>query len=376
MRPSSVTARAALFLGTLALLGGIGEVGLRLADYYPLRELHAQDWHESFIRVSEDPVLRYELVPGATGYGWGCKIEINSHGFRGEEVSLAAPAGVVRIAAIGDSVTFGNKLPVEYAYPAQLESSLTDNGFAAEVLNLGVGGYDILQSVVFLERTGLAFHPDVVVLGYCVNDIGAVSLSRHYIEGADEYSAWIYGLRIAQWFRVKRDFHELMTDLTERNEPDRFRLENEGFIASFDDDPTMLAQLRDVEKLLRDFDIPDGHTYLPWYASAPHVGKLRASLGRLAQLAQEHGFRPLVAIIPVLGEGGMNILYDRAYALVEMEARRAGLDVVTMRTIVRANRPSTLRVERMDFIHYNERGNAVVARRIGGWLVQQGLFER
>jgi hypothetical protein len=30
----------------------------------------------------------------------------------------------------------------------------------------------------------------------------------------------------------------------------------------------------------------------------------------------------------------------------------------------------------MDFIHYNERGNAVVARRIGGWLVQQGLFER
>ncbi|MDP6410151.1 MAG: GDSL-type esterase/lipase family protein [Planctomycetota bacterium] len=375
-RPSTVTTRVALVIGTLAALGAAGEIGLRIAHYYPLRHLHAQDWHESFLRTSEDPVLRYELTPGASGYGWGCEIEINGRGFRGGEVAPEAVAGTLRIAAIGDSVTFGNKLPAEHTYPAQLEAALNDNGYAAEVLNLGVGGYDLLQSLRFLERTGLALDPDVVVLGYCVNDIGTVSLSRTYIEAADEYASWIYRLRCAQWLRVKSDSIELIGDLAASNDPERFRLENAGFIADLDDDPITLAHMRDIENLVREFEIPAGHAHLPWYASAPHVGKLRASLERFARLAVEHGFRPLIVIIPVLGEAGLNVLYDRAYAMVEAEADHAGVEVITMRTTVRANRPSSLRVERNDFVHYNQAGNALIARRIGGWLVQQGLFER
>ncbi|MDP6539029.1 MAG: GDSL-type esterase/lipase family protein [Planctomycetota bacterium] len=375
-KPSTVTARAATVLGTLVILAGVGEVGLRIAGYYPLEDFHGQDWRGALVRATEDPIGAYELVPGARGFGWDCEIEINSHGFRGGEVALEAAEGVLRIAAIGDSVTFGNKLPVEHAYPAQLESALNDNGYPAEVLNLGVGGYDVLQSLLCLERIGLALEPDVVVLGYCVNDIGTVSLSRRYVEKTQEYASALYRLRIAQWLRIRSDTADIGIDLVRRNEPERFRGENEGYITDLDDDPTTLAYLRDIEKLLGQFEIPAGHTYLPWYASRPHVGKLRASLERFARLATDHGFRPLLVILPVLGEAGLNVLYDRAYALVEMEARRAGLEVVTLRTTVRANRPSTLRVDRSDFVHYNEKGNAIVARRIGGWLVEQGLFER
>jgi hypothetical protein len=50
-------------------------------------------------RLSENPVLRYELIPGRNG--------INSLGIRNEEVSQRKRKGVSRIVVQGDSVIFG-----------------------------------------------------------------------------------------------------------------------------------------------------------------------------------------------------------------------------------------------------------------------------
>jgi len=54
--------------------------------------------------------------------------------------SAAAADRPVRIVALGDSLTAGLGLPVDRAFPVQLERALTAKGFAVEVTNAGVSG--------------------------------------------------------------------------------------------------------------------------------------------------------------------------------------------------------------------------------------------
>ena len=63
-------------------------------------------------------------------------VSTNSIGLRGPE--LADPKPEIRIACVGDSVTFGWGVSYEESYPARLERLLIERGRSVEVLNAGV----------------------------------------------------------------------------------------------------------------------------------------------------------------------------------------------------------------------------------------------
>jgi lysophospholipase L1-like esterase len=95
----------------------------------------------------------------------------NSHGFRGREYSLEAPPNTFRIVLIGDSYAMGWKVSEEDTYAVRLETSLNAaGGERFEVLNLGISGLNIRQVILRLQRTGLAFEPNLIVYGYTLND--------------------------------------------------------------------------------------------------------------------------------------------------------------------------------------------------------------
>lgn len=74
------------------------------------------------------------------------------------------PEGVFRIAAIGDSFTFGENVNTEDNYPSQLQNLLDkqcNNKF--EVLNLGVVGYDIRYVVERYKLRGQKYDPDLIL---------------------------------------------------------------------------------------------------------------------------------------------------------------------------------------------------------------------
>jgi hypothetical protein len=80
-------------------------------------------------------------------------------------------AGVVRVAVVGDSETFGAALPEEQTLPGCLASALNAHRSGRyEVLNLGVPGYNTLQALRVVETTRPRVHPDVVILYYVLND--------------------------------------------------------------------------------------------------------------------------------------------------------------------------------------------------------------
>ncbi len=146
---------------------------LRKPEYYAVSETRkVRAWKRDFHQPSRVPGLDYELRPNANGTYNGIRIRINSFGMRGGEIALQKSLGQKRIVMLGDSFTFGLGVNVEDNYPQNLERLLREK-FPSEnfqVLNFGVSGYDTRDEAAELARKVEAFSPDLVVIGYCLND--------------------------------------------------------------------------------------------------------------------------------------------------------------------------------------------------------------
>jgi lysophospholipase L1-like esterase len=97
----------------------------------------------------------------------------NSDGIRGPEYTIPKPKTFFRTLVIGDSFTMGSGVSEEETYSARLEARLDadDAEREHEVINLGVGGYNLAASVSRLRRRGLKHEPDLIVYGWTHNDI-------------------------------------------------------------------------------------------------------------------------------------------------------------------------------------------------------------
>ncbi len=138
-------------------------------------------------RLSADPRLGYEPVPGVNWSGelegvdrlYGFRGAGNNLGFRDVDHALAKPGGVLRIVVLGDSIAAGWGVErTEEMFPSTLERLLAERGLRAEVINLGVVGYNTRQEVEMLKLHGLAYRPDLVLVAYCLNDSEAVTQSH------------------------------------------------------------------------------------------------------------------------------------------------------------------------------------------------------
>jgi len=100
------------------------------------------------------------------------RISLNEDGFRNAPITATKRAGVLRIACIGDSWTFGMNVNQDQTYPARLETLLKQRRPAPEVeiLNFGVLGYSSFQGLELLKRRVLDLQPDVLVIGFGMND--------------------------------------------------------------------------------------------------------------------------------------------------------------------------------------------------------------
>ena len=115
---------------------------------------------------------RYEYTPGAAQYD----LVVNSLGFRDREYEAEKPPGTYRILVVGDSIVLGDSASDLVAMDRVMANVMEDTlnkvaaGTRYEVFSTGVAGYNVVQQVAFLERRGLGFDPDLVVVGVCLND--------------------------------------------------------------------------------------------------------------------------------------------------------------------------------------------------------------
>ena len=98
----------------------------------------------------------------------------NTQNFRDFEFSFEKPPGTFRIVALGDSFTEGQGVNFDDIWPKRLERYLNEyrrvEGVRYEVINLAISGTSTPRELEILRERGLAYHPDLVVIGYCLND--------------------------------------------------------------------------------------------------------------------------------------------------------------------------------------------------------------
>jgi len=197
----------------------IVEIGLRVAytgrnalvTYVPLPYVVGDDygpippWLDNLLILRPDPLLIWKNIPNAhrnyvdiftpvwrdsdriallrrflpwlpsefrSNPVW--RIALNDEGFRTASFNGAKRTGVLRVACIGDSWTFGMNVDQNQMYPARLEALLKAhppaNARDVEVLNFGILGYTSFQGLQLLKTRVLDLHPAVVVIGFGLND--------------------------------------------------------------------------------------------------------------------------------------------------------------------------------------------------------------
>ena len=107
------------------------------------------------------------------------EISLNADGFRDAEAPEGNKPSAFRIVCLGDSWTFGMNVGPEQAYPQRLRALLKAEFPRAdfEVFNRGVLGYSSYQGLELMRRSLLDLNPDVVVIGFAMNDAKIVGYS-------------------------------------------------------------------------------------------------------------------------------------------------------------------------------------------------------
>ena len=140
------------------------DAGLRIVYGNPAPWLYPQ------VRHRPAP-YGYKLVPNQSGtFTVDKPVRSNSAGFRGDEWSAPEDSSTIRIMVLGDSFTFGNNSREEDAFPSALESRLRAEFGRIEVLNAGVGGWDVDNQAEFFVTEGTHYAPHVVVIAFFSND--------------------------------------------------------------------------------------------------------------------------------------------------------------------------------------------------------------
>jgi hypothetical protein len=181
-----LTTQAKIWFTIGALVAGLlgAEVVARLTTEEPVARPRVEG--RVFVR-SADPDLRTEneplarqviVYPQRDGTDRRVVAHVNEKGWRGPVVPIERRPGVLRIAALGDSHTFGHGVGDDETWAAVLERELDTPARPVEVMNCGVNGYDADQVVALLEKRVLPYEPDLVVYGFFCNDAAIVGAAR------------------------------------------------------------------------------------------------------------------------------------------------------------------------------------------------------
>jgi len=312
---------------TLILCVLVLEGGFRLAGVHPERPVNP-----IFSWKAQGELWRME--PGAT---WRTRVgdrlvRINADGLRDREIGPCR-SDVFRILLLGDSVTFGHGQPIEATLGRELERVLSSDERTVEVINAGVPGWSTRQQRLFYEEDGVRLCPDLVLVGFVLNDV--TELQRGVIEiGVDR------GLAVTG----------AITWLAERTATVAGL---KGLYATYFDPAR--REIGVVKNLVHRADAPE----------VRHAMELvERELTLLRDLAAERADAFGLVLFPfrfqLLAEG-----LDAPQAELTRFAQEQGIPVLDTLPVLRTHPPASVL---MDHDHFTARGHRIVAQTIAAWL--------
>jgi hypothetical protein len=346
-----------LALGAPCLVLGGSELFVRQIDR----------WHPPMpmpgplpIRACADPRIRFENRPGAVqtlryvdraGNVREEIVSVNAQGTRGQEVSFEKPHGTLRVVVLGDSQTFGAGIAANGTWPAVVEETLrrsmgdADGGEPRiEVMNCAVAGYDAEQSAAALETHWIGFDPDLVLLGYFVNDppvapsaasSGTSPFGRRLLAAVTPGSRSL----VSSWRRSSA-LLDVLSDALYRH-------------------------LRGREwELQADFLHSD---------ASPSWAATKTLLAGERDLCRAHGASFGVVLLPFLVPWGDGLVSSTAYHRVAAYCASAGIAAYDPEPLFAGRDLKALLVHEKDF-HSGAEAHRMEGEAIAAWVLRQGLL--
>jgi lysophospholipase L1-like esterase len=330
-------------VASVALLLVALELGFRLAGV----SVGTVQINRETVRRSRNSRLLFELRPGSVARA-EVEYRVNADGLRGPETTLEKPAGVRRVAVLGDSIAFGYWVAERDTFPRQLEALLARApGERVEVLDFGVPGYNLDQEIEVLRDRALAYSPDVVVVAFCLNDL----------EGLFSYELGLVQDRAARGGSAMGRVREALL--------------RRSLLFSWIE--YRLSELEARRRFVQAKNPLDG----PFYQEAVSQQKaaLEGKFGLLQTILQSRGIHGLVVVFPTLGRRFESYPYADLHHAITGAAQATGLAALDLRECFAGYDFRDLRV---DVVHPSPLGHRVAAHAIRdelcgrGWLCPGG----
>ena len=214
----------------------------------------------NLIRLNENPKIIYEWKPNTSAIFKGARIEINELGFRGKVIPKQKGKNTVRIMGLGDSVMFGWGVGEGENFMEVLEKLLTEAYPTCdwEIVNTAVPGYTTWMEVETLAEKGLDYLPDLVIINFVNNDL---QLPLFIAEQVNYFS--LKNSFILDYFRSKQKPHEAFA--------------------------TTRAAIQAPNR-------PYHRRIPPKFQGLEGIEAYKASMTRLKELSEDHGFDILVVL--------------------------------------------------------------------------------
>jgi len=212
----------------------------------------------SAYRRSKIPDMNFEMKPGIRYRVGGSEVSINGEGYRDIEWNAKKPAGTIRVACIGDSMTMAVELKPEETYMKVLENKLNDNGMKTEFMNFGVGGYNTAQELLVYKHSAAKYRPDLVIVQYTLND-----LTEIYPVYVGDSSVGKLKVFLGDHLRVYRFLSYLRGMIKDRTNAYNVKESGESGIEA----PVSVEFMRSVYS-------PEGKFFRDWKSAAAGFGKL------------------------------------------------------------------------------------------------------
>ncbi|MBN2145386.1 MAG: SGNH/GDSL hydrolase family protein [Candidatus Aureabacteria bacterium] len=215
-------------------------------------------------------------------------IKINSIGIRGPELRKHPK---LRIVFLGDSVVFAGGVPFEYTLTAQIEKKMSQACPEKDIecLNFGVTDSGISQYYLKLKYHALEVKPDVVVIGFYLND----SRSPQGFLGEEGKVKWEQDLEKSPFYQweIVKTYHQCFRKWRYTHHPelkDRFKWVRRYLGNKY------LEDENDWNSLLEEAEFDWGAAWKKenWTTIENHLGKIN-------QLCHDNQIRLFLVCFPV-----------------------------------------------------------------------------